>query len=87
MAKKNKIYTTLARRWGEFDNHTYIIYMGWSKSKAITSGEQEMDDRGGKYSYEVCESTPDDKETVKTIISSSDTYKKYHDGLNPGEHL
>ena len=67
MAKKDKIYITSMHRWGDSDSHTYIIFAGLSKHKAIQNGEEEADARGGKYEYEIIEFTPDEIGTKKVI--------------------
>jgi hypothetical protein len=46
-------------RWGNRNNHSYIVYAGNSKSRAIDAGEEERDYRGAKYAPEVTEHVPD----------------------------
>ena len=70
MAKKNKIYVTTMFRWGEYDNHSYIVYVGNSKSKALSHGAEEENQRGNKYSHQVLEFEPN------TYCSCGDTTHK-----------
>jgi len=65
--KKNKIYVTTMYRWGNKERHSYVIFVGFSKYKAIESGTSEFDSRGGKYSPEVIEFTPDDSKSRKIV--------------------
>ena len=66
--KKNKIYVTTMYRWGDRNLHSYIVFAGFSKHKAINRGLQEAEDRGGKYSQEVLEFVPDEYGHGKDII-------------------
>lgn len=68
MMKKNKLYITNMYRWGEYDNHCYQKYVGFSKAKAIDVGKEEMEKRGGKYGYAVDEYTPGDISSHKRIV-------------------
>lgn len=72
MAKKNKIYVTTMYRWADRSAHSYVHYAGFSKSKAKDAGDYETSYRGGKYSCEVIEITPDVPETKKIIYSKLD---------------
>ena len=55
-------------RWGDKENHSYVRFAGFSKHKAIKTGEDERDRRGQKYFPEVVEFTPDDPKTRKTVF-------------------
>lgn len=70
--KKNKIYVVTMYRFALKENHSYLIYAGFSKSKAIDKGLEEEKYRGGKYSPEVVEYTPDVSESRKIIKQLTD---------------
>lgn len=57
--KKNKIYITTMYRWGDTEKHSYVLFAGFSKHKAITCGNTEKIDRGYKYMPQVLEFDPD----------------------------
>ena len=64
--KKNKIYVTTMYRWGSMERHSYVLYAGFRKSKAVDIGEEERVQRGGtKYYPRVVEFTPDKPESRK----------------------
>ena len=77
MAKKNRLYVTTMHRWGEYDNHSYNIYVGGSKSRAISEGEKHQMNRGGKYSHGVAEWIPNELESGKLIVDPMRTHKQY----------
>ena len=52
---KNKVYTVTAYRWGNKENHSYVLGVFNKKQPAITAAETEEEFRGGKYECEVCE--------------------------------
>ena len=49
------IYVTTMYRWGNREFHSYVLYAGVSQTLAITRGEAERLNRGGKYEPEVME--------------------------------
>lgn len=53
------IYIATAYRWGWYNNHNYLIYVGTDKAKATAMADAEAGDRGGKYGCVVCEYTED----------------------------
>lgn len=61
MAKKGRIFVTTMYKWGRSDSHSYVLYAGPSKHKALMVGEREEDERGGKYSSEIVECAPNGK--------------------------
>lgn len=69
MSSKGMVYVTTMYRWGERENHSYIIYVGIKKNKAIKVGEDESNYRGGKYWPEILEFDPkiNDKDKGKTV--------------------
>jgi hypothetical protein len=69
--KKNKIYVTTMYRWGDRESHSYVLYAGFSKHKAIKEGEDCKKDRGNKYMPEIVEFTPDDATIRKTIVDET----------------
>ncbi len=54
---KPEVYTVHAHRWGNRDNHSYIVGVYPDKEQAIKAAEDEEQHRGGKYSCEVIEWT------------------------------
>lgn len=55
------IYIASAYRWGWYNAHNYLIYVGTDKAKAIALAQAECDGRGGKYGCVVCDYTEDDE--------------------------
>ena len=53
----NKIYTVTAFRWGDTENHSYIVGVYPKKQAAINAANDEAQWRGGKYECEVREWT------------------------------
>ena len=51
----NKIYTVMAFRWGDTENHGYIVGVYSKKQAAINAANDETQWRGGKYECEVRE--------------------------------
>jgi hypothetical protein len=54
MAKK-KVYTVHAFRWGDKEQHSYLVGVFSKKHAALKEAEKEEDWRGGKYECEVLE--------------------------------
>lgn len=50
-----KIHIVTAYRWGDHENHSYIVGAYSNKVKAIRAASTEEDYRGGKYTCEVVE--------------------------------
>ena len=49
MAKVKKIWTTTAYRWGERENHSYLLGVFSKKHAAIKCADSHTEYRGGKY--------------------------------------
>ncbi len=49
------LYTVIMRRWGERDNHSYVLGVFLKKSEAIAARDHEREWRGGTYDGEVQE--------------------------------
>lgn len=45
----NETFVAIAYRWGDLNNHHYIVYAGQDEQKAIALAKNEPDYRGGKY--------------------------------------
>jgi hypothetical protein len=58
MASKGKLYIVTMYRWGNRENHSYVIGAFTKKQKALDEGEREAQYRGGKYDPEVLEVDP-----------------------------
>jgi len=54
---KPTVYTVQAFRWGDADNHSYIVGVYPKKRAALKAAETEEAYRGGKYDCEVKEWT------------------------------
>jgi hypothetical protein len=52
---KPEVYTVQACRWGNRENHSYIVGVYPKKAQAIKAAESEEEYRGGKYACEVLE--------------------------------
>ena len=63
-------------RFGEKENHSYVKYAGFSKSKAIQAGKAEQDYRGQKYSPEVVEFISDDSKNTKIVLKLNQEVEK-----------
>lgn len=46
-------YLTVAYRWGSTNSHTYFVYCGHDRTKAIALARAEVSYRGGKYACAV----------------------------------
>jgi len=44
-----KFYLATAYRWGQTNEHWYHVYCGMDRTKALSLGQCEAMDRGGKY--------------------------------------
>jgi len=42
-------------RWGDNNNHSYMVAVCSSKELAVIEGKKEEEQRGGKYEYEIKE--------------------------------
>ena len=83
MSKKNRngnwpLYTVVMHRWGERENHSYVLGVFLKKHEAIAARDNEREWRGGKYDGEVQEWTPwqhpcmDEHDNNGKIISGVD---------------
>lgn len=52
---KQSVYTVHAYRWGNRENHSYIVGVYSKKHAALMAANTEEDFRGGKYVCEVLE--------------------------------
>ena len=51
------MYTIHAYRWGDHENHSYILTIHSDKDEAIRIAEEHENYRGGKYECEIIEWT------------------------------
>lgn len=49
-----KIYVVTMYRWGSKEKHSYVLGVYDNKEKAIDSGEEERQHRGGSKYYPEC---------------------------------
>jgi hypothetical protein len=42
-------FLAMAYRWGDLNEHHYVIYVGADEQKAVACAQAEENDRGGKY--------------------------------------
>lgn len=68
---KGKLYVVTMYRWGDRNNHSYVLGAFTHKTRAEKRGEMERDMRGGKYMPECLEVEPNQstEEGMKIIIS------------------
>ena len=45
----SETFVAIAYRWGNRNNHHYIVYAGPDEQKAVALAQNEPQDRGGKY--------------------------------------
>ncbi len=64
------IYVVHAMRWGNPENHSYIVTASYKPDMAIKSAESEEIRRGGKYGCEV----------VKCMVGRHEIIRKPYDG-------
>lgn len=65
---KPTVYTVHAYRWGDRENHSYLVGVYSKKHAAMKAGERETEYRGGKYECEVIEWQLDRDDSQKTIV-------------------
>lgn len=58
-SERGRTYIATAYRWGWYNAHNYLLYVGTDKAKAVSLAQSEAADRGGKYGCVVCEYTED----------------------------
>lgn len=61
-------YICIAYRWGDINNHWYILYVGCDLMKARALASNEPQDRGGKYGAAVLEYVEEDGEGGTRLI-------------------
>ena len=70
---KQTVYTVFAYRWGDRENHGYIVGVYSKKHAALKAAQVESDFRGKKYECEVLELAVDGntngEEKRKVILS------------------
>jgi len=64
MARKNKYYVVTMYRWGNRENHSYVIGVFSTKTRAIKAGATEECWRGNKYIPEVIEFNLDEYDDI-----------------------
>jgi hypothetical protein len=52
---KQFIYVVTAYRWGDLNEHSYVVTATLKKHRAIALAEEEQSRRGGKYECRVLE--------------------------------
>lgn len=65
---KEKFYVVTMYRWGDRENHSYVIGIFNEKHIAIKTGKKEQEYRGGKYSPEVLEFDINQPNSINHII-------------------
>jgi endonuclease V-like protein UPF0215 family len=72
-----KVYTVDAFRYGDRENHSYLVGVYSTKEKAEKTAKQEEIHRGGKYECEILEWDLDRKEYTKEIKKADYDFTKY----------
>jgi len=60
-----KVFVTIMHRWGDPDNHTYVLGVFTSKEEAELHGQKEHEWRGNKYEPVVKAFTVDDPKLLE----------------------
>lgn len=55
ISRTTKIYVVIAYRWGDENNHSYLVGVTPRKHCAIDMAQKENDYRGGKYTCTIYE--------------------------------
>jgi len=50
-----KVFVVNMLRWGDNNNHSYMVAVCSSKELAVIKGKKEEEQRDGKYEYEIKE--------------------------------
>jgi hypothetical protein len=79
-----KVYTVDAFRWGDRENHSYLVGVYSTKEKAEKAARQEEVYRGGKYECEILEWDIDNKEYSREIKKVEFDFTKFIKGDNDG---
>ena len=79
MVSKGKIYVVTMYRWGNRENHSYLLSVWSKKQKALDECKKEEDYRGGKYMGEIIEMELDSE--LRDEDRARKTIKKL--GLHP----
>lgn len=71
MKRKKHVYIVTMYRWGNRNNHSYVLGAYNNKDRAITYGVTEEGWRGGKYKCEVIKTVlniDNQEETQETVF-------------------
>jgi hypothetical protein len=75
---KKKVYVVHMLRWGSRENHSYIHSAHDTMNSAYKAAEEEANNRGGKYEYEILELCLND------VISNIKYLKSFVEPCNKG---
>lgn len=64
-----KIYVVKMNRWGNQENHSYVLGVYTDIQKALNAANYEETERGGKYKAEINEMAINNSSYYRTIIS------------------
>lgn len=70
--RQKKIYVVIAYRWGDCENHSYLVGTTFRKDNAIKMAQKENEYRGGKYTctvYEVLNGVWDDQNRHINVVN------------------
>lgn len=51
---RTKVYVVTMYRWGDRENHSYVLGVYTTKGEAVRAGEREREYRGGNKYYPEC---------------------------------
>ena len=76
-----KVYVVMMYRWGNRENHSYVVGVFSTEEKAIEAAQEEDNNRARKYDPEILEVTIDTrlwtgKKDFKTIIPLGTTIEE-----------
>ena len=72
-----QVYVVTMYRWGDRDNHSYVVGAYTTEEKATEAGLQEEQCRGGKYAHEIVSCRIDqlwDMDNRPQIIYAADSF-------------
>lgn len=62
-----KVYVVTMYRWGDRENHSYVLGVWDDKDVAIEKGKEEISYRGGKYEPEVISIEINSPSSIDTV--------------------
>ena len=70
------IYVVHAKRWGDKENHGYIVTATLNKADALNAAEIEEQYRGGKYGCEVTRFNCGEKPIIRKTYNGRENFSE-----------